>query len=341
MAIRQLQYFHVDTFTEVPFKGSPTGVILLEEDLTDGLMQAIAAELNHTETAFIRRGQTHWNLNVNHGGQTRSDITLNHGGQTRSDITLNHGGQTRSNITLNHGGQTRSDATLNHGGQTREDCAFYELRWFTPEVEVQLSGSATLAAAKVLHQELGEPCDCIQFSTRFGQIFARRRGEDLIITLPMDDYEALDPSEQVLWYLGIDNYQRAVYSRKLQKLMIEVEDEVALSRVKPDFNKLRNIDLDFDLGGLCITCRRTGPGDYDFASRYFNPWIGVDEDTITGSMHTVLALYWSRELSKRHLVAIQSSRRSGRLILDVRDGGIVDITGRAYVTMEGKIRLPV
>ena len=284
MGFKLLHYFHVDAFTEIPFKGSPTGVILLEETLPDETMQMIASELNHSETAFVVK--------------------------------------------------LPDEAT-------RSQCAFYGLRWYTPETEVHFSGSATLATAKIIQQELGNHSHCIVFKTLIGEIFTKINGEDITITLPMDDYEALDPSEQVLWYLGVNNYQRAVYSRNLKKLIIEVEDELALSRIKPDFNKLRGIDLDFDLGGLCITCRSSNPGDYDFASRYFNPWIGVDEDTITGSIHTVLALYWSRELDKKHLVAVQASRRSGRLILDVRDQGTVDITGRAYVAIEGRIRLPI
>jgi len=223
----------------------------------------------------------------------------------------------------------------------RNQCAFYALRWFTPETEVHFSGSATLAAAKVIQQELGVNVPCIVFKTIIGEIFTKKSGDYITITLPVDDYEALDPSEQVLWYLGINNYQRAVYSRNLKKLIIEVDDELALSRIKPDFNKLRGIDLDFDLGGLCITCRSSSPEDYDFASRYFNPWIGVDEDSITGSIHTVLALYWSRELDKKHLVAVQSSKRGGRLILDLLDEGTVEISGRAYVAIEGRIRLPL
>ena len=67
----------------------------------------------------------------------------------------------------------------------------------------------------------------------------------------------------------------------------------------------------------------------------------MDEDTITGSMHTVLALYWSRVFEKQHLVAIQASKRAGRLILDIVSQGTVDITGRAYVVIEGQIRMPV
>lgn len=284
MDLKELHYFHIDAFTETPFAGSPTGVILLEEALSEETMQMIASELNHSETAFVIR-------------------------QPREAM--------------------------------RHQCAFYALRWFTPETEVHFSGSATLAAAKVIQQELGVSAPCIVFKTIIGEIFTKISGDYITITLPVDDYEALDPSEQVLWYLGINNYQRAVYSRNLKKLIIEVDDELALSRIKPDFNKLRGIDLDFDLGGLCITCRSSSPEDYDFASRYFNPWIGVDEDSITGSIHTVLALYWSRELEKKHLVAVQASKRGGRLILDLLDNGTVDISGRAYVAIEGMIRLPM
>jgi len=284
MALKELHYFHVDAFTETPFAGSPTGVILLEEALSDETMQMIATELNHSETSFVIK-------------------------QPQEPM--------------------------------RNQCAFYALRWFTPEMEVHFSGSATLAAAKVIQQELGVSSPCIVFKTIIGEIFTKTSGGYITITLPVDDYEALDPSEQVLWYLGINNYQRAVYSRNLKKLIIEVEDELALSRIKPDFNKLRGIDLDFDLGGLCITCKSSNPEDYDFASRYFNPWIGVDEDSITGSIHTVLALYWSRELGKKHLVAVQASKRGGRLILDLLDQGSVDISGRAYVAIEGRIRLPI
>lgn len=281
--MKKLHYFHVDAFSERPFSGNPAGIIILDEFISNEAMQAIARELDHSETAFVVKGQDRVGL---------------------------------------------------------EPCASYDLRWFTPEVEVFLSGSATLAASKVLHDELGVTSKCIHYNTLFGEIVTRREGEDIIITLPSDDYDALDPSEQLLWYLGINNYHRAIYSRNLKKLIIEVDDELAISRIKPDFHKLRYIDLDFDLGGLGVTCKSPKPEEYDFASRYFNPWIGVNEDTITGSIHTVLGLYWSRELGKKHLIAKQCSKNTGRLILDVLDNNTVEITGRAVIVIEGSLRLP-
>lgn len=278
-----LHYFHVDAFTEQPFKGNSAGVLILDEFPNDETMQAIAREFNHSETAFIVKGPARENKN---------------------------------------------------------QCAIYALRWFTPEMEINLSGHATLAASKVLHDEYGIENSCIIYDTSLGEIETRKIGEDIVLNLPMDDYALLDPSEQILWYLGINNYHRSVYSNLLKILIIEVDDEKSVLRLKPDYDKLRNIDLDIDLGGICVTCRRTVEGDYDFASRYFNPWIGVNEDPITGSVHTVLALYWSRMLRKTHLIAWQCSHRPGLLILDVLADKRVEITGRAYVISEGHIRLP-
>lgn len=221
----------------------------------------------------------------------------------------------------------------------QNQCAIFALRWFTPEMEINVSGHATLAASKVLHDAYGINNDCIIYDTSFGEIVTRKEGNAIVLNLPMDDYEPQDPSEQLLWYLGINNFERSVYSKKLKKLIIEVDDEKTITRLKPDYDKLRKIDLDFDLGGIGVTCKGAENGEYDFSSRYFNPWIGVNEDSITGSVHTVLALYWSRELKKKHLLARQCSRRPGNLILDVLDNGRVEITGHAFIVLEGRIRM--
>lgn len=230
--------------------------------------------------------------------------------------------------------------------ENRFECPLYVLRWFTPEVEVSLCGHATLAASKVLHDEYGIHKDCVTYETKSGLLYTRKDDKGITMNFPVEPYVNSDPSDQLLWYMGISSYERCVYSLQLNKLVIELRSEKELLRLRPDFEKLKRLDLEYDIKGIAVTCKNTSDtfslkGDRcDFLTRYFNPWFGVDEDPVTGSVHTILAPYWAEHLGKTELLAYQASRRGGFIHLKLVEDDRVELSGHAVVVMEGQIRLP-
>jgi len=104
--------------------------------------------------------------------------------------------------------------------------------------------------------------------------------------------------------------------------------------LQPDFSALVNVENRLDVRGVIVTAE--GFGSYDFVSRYFAPWVGVDEDPVTGSAHTVLVPYWGRRLGKAEMYAYQASKRGGELLLELA-GDRVHITGKAVTVVEGKL----
>ncbi len=222
--------------------------------------------------------------------------------------------------------------------ENKYECPLYDLKWFTPETEVPLCGHATLAASKVLHTEYGISKDCVTYNTLSGLLYTKLSDKGITMNFPTDKYINLEPSEQLLWYLGISQYERAIYSDQLNKIVIELSTEKEVRRLLPDFEKLRRLDLEFDIRGVAVTCK--GEGRYDFITRYFNPWFGVDEDPVTGSVHTILAPYWSEILGKREMLAYQASKRGGEIYLALTDDNRIELSGEAIVVMDGEIRLP-
>lgn len=221
--------------------------------------------------------------------------------------------------------------------ESRYECPLYDLKWFTPETEVPLCGHATLAASKVLHTEYGISKDCITYNTLSGILYTRLSDKGITMNFPIDPYSNVEPSDQLLWYMGISHYERAIYSEQLNKIIIELGSEKEVRRLVPDFEKLRRLDLEFDIRGVAVTCR--GNEKYDFFTRYFNPWFGVDEDPVTGSVHTILAPYWSEILGKKELLAYQASKRGGEIYLSLTDDNRIELSGEAVVVMDGELRL--
>ncbi len=167
----------------------------------------------------------------------------------------------------------------------------FELRWFTPAVEVDLCGHATLAAAWVLFEQLGERRDTLRFSTRSGELRVRREGGRLAMDFPAKQPEAVALPPGLLQALGLEQVE-ALY--RTDDYLVVVEDESIVAGLDPDFAALAA----FEVRGVAVTA----PGRHmDFVSRWFGPRVGVNEDPVTGSAHTSLATYWSQRLGKRSL----------------------------------------
>ncbi len=228
----------VDAFTDVPFRGNPAAVAILDRFPADRCLQEVAAELNLSETAFV---------------------------------------------------VPRSDGD-------------HDLRWFTPAVEVDLCGHATLAAAHVLARP------SVRFHTRSG-VLPCLVGSDGRVTL---DFPADDPEP---WALapdpGLDGVRWA--GRGREDVLIELSEAAAVRALVPDLQALARL--------AARTVIVTAPGDrpgVDCVSRVFGPNVGVPEDPVTGSAHCTLAVHWGRRLGRSELVGVQASRRGGTVHMQLR-----------------------
>lgn len=255
--------FHVDAFTDRPFAGNPAAVCLLPTWNEDRWLQAVAREMNLSETAFLVKQPDH-----------------------------------------------------------------FDLRWFTPAVEVDLCGHATLASAHVLWQQGQATSDEIRFSTKSGILKAMRHGDAIELDFPLKPEEPAQAPAGLLEALGTS----ARYVGKNQfDYLVEVESEVVLRGIAPDFKRLAVVPA----RGIIVTSTSADPR-YDFVSRFFAPAAGVDEDPVTGSAHCCLADFWRKRLGKTEFLAFQASARGGVVwVRVVKDRTLLG--GRAVTVAKGEL----
>ncbi|MBX9563791.1 PhzF family phenazine biosynthesis protein [Aeromonas hydrophila] len=211
--------------------------------------------------------------------------------------------------------------------------ARYQLRWFTPELEVDLCGHGTLAAAHVLWQTgavAGE--EVIRFETRSGELLARREGAWIWLDFPRIAPAPLELDPAYAAAVGCQPLQTLAAGAKFLLALASEEEVRALT---PDFHALRALPG----RGLMVTAPSSDP-DHDFVSRYFAPWVGVDEDPVTGSNHCALVPFWAERLGKRQLRARQISARGGELRLELRENRVL-MAGQAITLWQGEWQLPV
>jgi PhzF family phenazine biosynthesis protein len=213
----------------------------------------------------------------------------------------------------------------------------FRLRWFTPKVEVPICGHGTLATSKVLFEEYGLNFDKISYITKSGTLTAVKYENKIALDFPLDKPKSFNASSELLSALGISSYKNAIIGEDTRKLVIEIESPEIVKKLKPNFMKLEKVEFEEVVKGVAVTAASTGK--YDFISRYFNPWAGVNEDPVTGSVHTLLTTYWSKLLHKKELLAYQASPRGGEIQLRVGDAGRVDLIGDAVIISKGKILL--
>jgi PhzF family phenazine biosynthesis protein len=203
------------------------------------------------------------------------------------------------------------------------------IRWFTPTVEVDLCGHATLAAAHVLLSAHWPDAESVQFSSRSGALKVYRQGDLLWLDFPADpvapENEGVDAVNEALG-LNADALFRGRHD-----LMAVAESEDAVRALEPDIARIARLDC----RGMIVTARGR---DIDFVSRFFAPQSGIPEDPVTGSAHTTLTPYWSEVLGKDELTARQVSARGGELRCRNR-GERIHIGGRAVTYFEGEIRV--
>ncbi|MBM82702.1 MAG: hypothetical protein CMJ78_19235, partial [Planctomycetaceae bacterium] len=204
----------------------------------------------------------------------------------------------------------------------------YQLRWFTPAVEVDLCGHATLASAHILGKHgFADDSKPIEFYTRSGLLTTEVSDGLIEMDFPAEPAADCDPEPELLRALGIEKPVNA--GRNRFDWLVEVEDETALATLSPNFPELAKIKT----RGIIVTCRSSSPG-YDFSSRFFGPAAGIDEDPVTGSAHCCLAPYWSERLGRESLTAYQASQRGGHVRTRVV-GDRVKLAGPAITVFQG------
>jgi len=203
----------------------------------------------------------------------------------------------------------------------------FELRWFTPEVEVDLCGHATLASGHVLFNHLNYPGNEILFQSKSGPLKVTGKEDFITLDFPASKCITTGKMENLADALG----SFPVEVCKARDYLALFSDEKSILRIQPDFEKLKKLD--------CLGIIVTAPGERsDFVSRFFAPAVGVNEDPVTGSAHTMLIPFWAEKLKKNKLHAFQLSKRGGELFCELA-GDRVLISGKAVTYLVGEIAI--
>lgn len=205
----------------------------------------------------------------------------------------------------------------------------FEIRWFTPAVEVDLCGHATLAAAYVLfnHENYNETS--IEFwSPRSGTLTVSKNGNFLTLNFPTDDFKAVPLSDELR--KCFDKKPVSAFKGKTDYLLI-FENESAIRNIQPALNEISKLKG----RGVIVTAKGN---EVDFVSRFFAPQAGIPEDPVTGSAHTTLTPYWAEQLGKNELTAIQLSQRKGHLKCRYLNDR-VEISGQGKLYLTGEIHI--
>ena len=254
----------VDAFTAVPYRGNPAAVCVLAAPRDAAWMQAVAAEMNLAETAFL---------------------------------------------------EPRADG--------------FGLRWFTPAVEVDLCGHATLASAHALWEDGAlAPHAPARFHTRSGPLTCERRDGWIEMDFPSEPATACDAPPRLAAALRV---APKWVGRNRFDYVVEVEDAATVRALAPDLAALATVDC----RGVMVTAP-AGTCEHDFVSRFFGPRVGIPEDPVTGSAHCCLGPLWSERLAKPEVVGYQSSARGG--VVRVRPRGPrVTLAGQAVTVLRGHL----
>lgn len=259
-----MKIWTVDAFAREPYTGNPAAVTIVAEFPEDALCKKIAAEMNLSETAFVK--------------------------------------------------------PLANGT--------FQIRWFTPLVEIKLCGHGTLATAHILFQEGLVPGDSITFTSLSGSLEVTRESGALVLNFPLKPIGKTLPVEAIIDQLDINDSVITAVEGDDNDIILELESPKVL----------RTIDLDpkdiLKLGCRDLILTAKGDGSYDFVSRVFAPCQGINEDPVTGSAHCKLAHYWQQKLNKNSFIAYQASKRGGEIHIIIQQDRVL-LKGHAITIMEG------
>jgi PhzF family phenazine biosynthesis protein len=256
----KLQLYMMDAFASGNMKGNPAAVCPLDTWLDDSILQHIAQENNQSETAFLVRNGTH-----------------------------------------------------------------FDIRWFTPTTEVDLCGHATLASASVIYNFLGYSGPMIRFNSKSGELDITRNNDLITLNFPIIQVNKMDPTPDLI--NGLGKTPKEIY--KATDILAVFEDEADIIDIKPNLYLLEKLNA----RGIVVTAKGH---DADFVSRFFGPAVGIPEDPVTGSAHSMLVPYWASKLNKTKFHALQLSKRGGELFCELANNRVL-ISGKANLYMKGEI----
>ncbi len=209
----------------------------------------------------------------------------------------------------------------------------YDIRYFTPIIEIPACGHATLAAAKFVSDQQAAG-DSWQFSTGKNiSIKTLVEANRILMTYPSYEMEDQRVDPELLAALHVNDYKTAGYSPDLETLFIELESAEQLRSIQPDYQRL--VGSSDAIKEVVITSVSDN-SNFDYYLRSFCPWIGIDEDPVTGSVHSILGNFWRKKLQKEHMNVYQASPRGGELLVKVLANQVI-IGGDAVVILRGEI----
>lgn len=212
---------------------------------------------------------------------------------------------------------------------TQQHFSDYELRWFTPEVEIDLCGHATLASAYVVFQFLDFPKTEVAFATKSGRLTVEKRADVLVMDFPSWPPQPFaEAPADLARMLGVEQISSI---HKYRDLLVEVPSEEMVVAAQPDFSALKQ-------SGWKVILTAPGNDGVDFVSRFFAPAAGVDEDPVTGSAHSQLIPFWADKLGKKKMYARQLSRRGGEIWCGLW-GDRVSMSGQCAFYLKGEIEV--
>ena len=227
-------------------------------------------------------------------------------------------------------GQLQSIASENNLSETAffvNRDGYYQLRWFTPQREVDLCGHATLASAYVIMNKIEPDLKQVTFGTRSGELTVCKEDDQFSMDFPAHPPEACNPPENLL--LSLDRKPKEILASNYYLVVYESEADVRA--LHPYMAKLKELDR------MAVIVSAPG-NEADFVSRFFAPAVGIPEDPVTGSAHCTLIPYWAEKLGKKKMVARQVSQRGGELFCELKDSRVI-IAGTGVMYMEGTIRI--
>lgn len=205
----------------------------------------------------------------------------------------------------------------------------YEIRWFTPKIEVPLCGHATLASAFVIFNILNHPEDIIIFKSLSGLLTVKKTKSQIHLYFPARDYKKITLPQQLIEALNLNESDIIEVFDSTHYLII-VKDEKFVLSLSPNFNSI----ADFTQKGVIVSAQSNK--EHDFVSRMFAPGKGVNEDPVTGAAHCILTPYWSKKLNKKKLLGYQASGRGGYIHCQKTEEHII-LSGEASLYLEGQI----
>ncbi len=301
--IQKIPFYQVDAFAPKLFSGNPAAVFLCDETLTDEQYLNIAREMYLPETTFLR-----------------------------------------PLFDSNHSKLEEKDQKKDQNWQTAK---LFEVRWFMVDEETNLCGHATLAAAHVIFEEIKSIHTEVNFRTRSGDLLIKKEdfeGQPNFIKMqfPVEEsFEEKKSPSNLLKSLGIENQKinSSVYFPKKQTWILEFENREELENLKPNFEELVKNSYEIPVKKVGITVKGDINQKYDFISRLFCPWIGINEDALSAVSHGLFAKYWQPKLNKSSFFAYQASKRGGEIHLQLVKDNQVLLIGKGITTLEGNGRI--